>query len=107
MRHISVNDAAEYGMRHLMAVRENRFQHFKAQMQLLDRIKRSRNAAPPFIPRIPPARVQPLVPVATWHNSRHIRYAPTRTEKVALLLEAASTRVGRWFRRPDTGPATR
>ena len=109
MRHISVNDAAEYGMRHLMAVREKQFQHFKAQMRLLDdRIKRSRNAAPsPFIPRIPMVRAPPLVPVAKWRNSRHTHYVPTRMEKAALLLGAAGTLVGRLFRRRDTGPETR
>lgn len=107
MRYISVNDAAEYGRRHLMAVHETRVEQFKAHMRLMDHMKRTRNDAPQFIPRIPLVRVQPLVPVAKFHNSRHTRYAPTRMEKAALLLEAAGTRVGQWFRRPDTGPATR
>jgi hypothetical protein len=104
MRHISVVNAAEYGMRHLMAVHERQVQQFKAHMRLLDHIKKSRRNV--FIPRIPLARVPPLVPVAKFHNSRRTRYSPTRMEKAALLLGAASTRVGRWFRRRDTGPET-
>ena len=106
MRHISVDDAAEYGMRHLMAVHENRVEQFKAHMRLMDHMKRTRNDAQ-FIPRIPLVKVPPIVPVAKFHNSRHIRYAPTRMEKAALLLGAAGTRVARWFHQRDTGPETR
>jgi hypothetical protein len=107
MRYISVNDAAEYGRRHLMAVHETRVEQFKAHMRLIDHMKRTRNDAPQFIPRIPTARALPLVPVATWRNSHRIRCALTRMEKAALLLGAAGTLVGRLFRRPDTGPETR
>ena len=107
MRYISVNDAAEYGRRHLMAAHETRVRQFNQRMQAMDRMKKSARNDAPFIPRIPAARALPLVPVATWRNSHRIRRAPTRMEKAALLLEVAGTRVGRWFRRPDTGPVTR
>ena len=59
MRYISVNDAAEYGRRHLMAVHETQVEQFKAHMRLMDHMKRTRNDAPQFIPRIPLVRVQP------------------------------------------------
>ena len=107
MRYISVNDAAEYGRQHLMAVHETRVEQFKTHMRLMDHMKKIARNDAQFTPRIRSARALPLVPVAKFHSSRRIRCAPTRMEKAALLLEAAGTRVGRWFRRPDTGPATR
>ena len=106
MRYVSVNDAAEYGKRHLMAVHERQVRRFNEHMRLMDHFNNARNDAP-FIPRIPAARAPPLVPVAKFHSSRRTRYAPTRMEKAAWLLGAAGTRVARWFRRPDTGPETR
>ncbi len=106
MRHISVNDAAEYGRRHLMAAHETRVRQFNEHMRLIDHMKRIRDDAL-FTPRIPLVRAPQLVPLAKFHNSRHIRRALTRTEKVVLLVGAAGTRVARWFRRTDTAPETR
>jgi hypothetical protein len=106
MHYISVNEAAEYGARQMTVACEKQRQYERQSIATLKiRISGANNAA--FIPRIPPVRVQPLVPVAKFHSSRRTRYAPTRREKAALLLEAAGTLVGRLFRRRDTGPETR